>query len=579
MLKALNCPSCHASLDLPETLTQPTIKCPYCNTTAIVPEELRHSGKGLAATTDADKILEEVLQLILNDEKIEAIKRYREFFRVDLKTAKDSVEALEMGWSEQAAVGVNINPSVQKSAGCAGGFFVFIALLVLVIGGAGAFLYLMAAPTESTISEAISIISQEVGQGAIVPSNVRLNGPELLLPVGDGRLADVAYTSRDFDEETMWVSYFDGAAGVTRWRSASFADKLGAQSLYADEQYIYYISDNKLTALNRSDGRTVWQTTLSDRLPYTCTNTCILSFGDRLVVQTLDNKLHGLNSATGEVVWDTGLDLSSPRGLWRVGEWTAVLTDNADNGGGLDLFEPANGRLAQRIEPRCDHPNFSDQEPSFTDPILVDETDQSVYFIFGFFNPLCIQKWNYATNTQAWNTFIDKGLPPSDAVFTQDANNLYYNTGDRQVVAAAKSDGAVRPLIEDAAYYLLPQTTRSNVLLVKTIRSVGSRREELWGVDVSSGGALWKFVPQADKEMAVGSLDVVHASSPGYWTAQPSLSGVRLLQARQDPTRLVLETLGLRDGASSGQKSCPSWLRLPRPIGFRSLAGMVMWPG
>jgi outer membrane protein assembly factor BamB len=555
MLNTLTCPSCHASLDLPETLAQPTIKCPYCSTTVIVPEDLRHGGQGPAATADADDVLQEVLQLVQSGQKIEAIKRYREFFRVDLKTAKDSVEALEAGWRGQPTTTVVISPSVPKAAGCAGGIFSLIIFLVVAVVGVGALLFFVVMPSESTVNEAISVISQEVSQVSSF-SNVHLNGPELLLPKGDGLRPDVAYTSRDFDEEVMLVNYLEGETGKVLWQSAAFEDELGAQSLYADNQHIYYMSENKLTALNRVNGRTAWQTVLSDRLPYTCAD-CMLTFGDLLVVQTLDSQLHGLNVATGEAVWDVRLDLSSPRGIWRVGEWTAVPTDNSDSGGGLDLFDPATGNLAQRIEPRCEHPTFPAQEPSFTDPFLIDETDQSVYFIFGFFDPLCIQKWNYASNTQVWNTFIEDGLPPTDGVFTQDANSLYYNSGSRQIMAAAKSDGAVRLLVEDASYTLIPQTTRNNVLLVKAVRSVGSTREELWGVDVSSGGVLWKFVPQADEEIMAGSLDVVHANDPGFWTAQSSLSGVRLLQARQDPARLVLETLGPRDGASSGQKDLP----------------------
>lgn len=545
MLDSLNCPSCHASLDLPENLTQPIVKCPYCSTTVIVPEELRQSQKRAEGSQSYDRGVAEILELIQSGNKIEAIKQYRQLFNVGLKEAKDAVDALEMNM-----VGAVYMPStaVQRGSSCLGG----LLALVLILGAIGAAAFFFLRPSISTISnidEAVSLISESVPTQL---ASVVLNGPELLLPVGDGALADVAYTSRDYNQEAMWVNAFSGTAGQAAWQSEPLNDELGNQLLFADDRHVYYVSENKLMALDRADGRTVWQTTLSDRLPYTCGD-CILSFGDRLVVQTLDNKLHGLDATTGEEGWAVSLD-SSSGGQMRVGPWTAVLADNPETGGGLDLYDPVTGSLAQRIEPRCPHPNFDPQEPSFTDLLLVDENEQSVYFIFGFFDPICIQKWDYAANTQTWNTFIEQDLPPSDAAFVQDANNLYYNTTDHQLFAAAKSDGTVTMLAQDNGYTLVPQTSRSNVLLVKAIRSVGSSREELWGVDAVNGGVLWKFVPQAEEEMVPGSLDVVYESDEGFWTAQPTLSGVRLLQARPNPPRLVVETLGLQDGASSGQK-------------------------
>lgn len=570
MLDSFNCPSCHASLDLPENLTQPIVKCPYCSTTVIVPEELRQSQKRPEGSQNYDQGVAEILELIQSGNKIEAIKQYRQLFTVGLKEAKDAVDALEMNMA-----GAVYMPStaVQRGSSCLGG----LLALVLVLGAIGAAAFFFLRPSMSTISsidEAVSLISEGV-PAQLAP--VVLNGPELLLPVGDGALADVAYTSRDYSQEAMWVNALTGATGQAAWQSEPLNDELGNQLLFADDRRVYYVSENKLMALDRANGRTVWQTTLSDRLPYTCGD-CILSFGDRLVVQTLDNKLHGLDATTGEEGWVVDLN-SSSGGQMRVGEWTAVLADNPDSGTGLDLYDPATGSLAQRIEPRCPHPNFDSQEPSFTDPVLVDDSDQSVYFIFGFFDPMCLQKWDYAANTQTWSAFIEQDLPPTDAAFVQDATTLYYNTTDHQLFAAAKSDGTVTMLAQDDGYTLVPQSALNNVLLVRAIRTVGSSREELWGVDAVNGGVLWKFVPQAEKQIPPGDLDVVHESDTGFWTMQPTLNGVILLQARSKTPRLVVETLGLRDGASSGQKEIPLNVTVESSYWFSLLGwdGDVAW--
>jgi len=541
-METFNCPSCHASLDLPENLTQPIVKCPYCSTTVIVPEELRPVGQSQSPRYEQG--MSEILSLLSQGNKLEAIKIYRELYDVSLKDAKDAVEALQMSM-------VGSYPVSGGGSGCAA-VWVGLAVLVIGLGALAYFLLQPSASSVSTVSEAVSVLNEGITSQV---STVVLNGPELLLPVGDGALADVIYTSRDYSEEAMWVNMLAGADGKVVWQSEPLNDELGNQLLFADGQRIYYISESKLMALDRANGRTAWQTTLSDRLPYTCGD-CLLSFGDWLVVQTLDNKLHGLDAATGQEAWVVDLPTSSS-GQMRVGEWTAVLADNPDSGTGLHLYDPATGSLAQRIEPRCDHPTFDPQEPSFTDPVLVDEADQSVYFLFGFFDPLCLQKWDYVANTQTWNTFTEEDLPPTDAAFAQDANRLYFNTSSHQIFAIAKSDGAATPLAQDDGYTLVPQSTLNNVLLVKAIRTVGSSREELWGVDAVTGGILWKFVPQAEEQMPPASLNVVHDTDAGYWMAQPTLSGVLFLQARSDPPRLVVETLGLQDGASSGQKEIP----------------------
>ena len=564
MLDTFNCPSCHASLDLPENLTQPIVKCPYCSTTVIVPEELRQAKQ--PQDRQYEPQMNEILQLIRQGNKIEAIKRYRELFDVSLKEAKDAVEALEAHMT-----GGYVAAPTVKGSGCAS----LLIGLVVVLLGLGVAGYFLLAPQASSVSEAITVINE--GITTVQGSSVVLNGPELLLPVGDGALADVAYTSRDYNQEAMWVNAFTGATGQAAWQSEALNDELGNQLLFADGQRVYYVSENRLMALDRANGRTAWQTTLSDRLPYTCGD-CILSFGERLVVQTLDNKLHGLDAATGQEAWVVDLPTSSS-GQMRVGEWTAVLADNPDSGAGLDLYDPATGSLAQRIEPRCPHPNFDPQEPSFTDPVLVDDGEQSVYFIFGFFDPMCLQKWDYAANTQTWSTFIEQDLPPTDAAFVQDANTLYYNTTDHQLFAAAKSDGATTLLAQDDGYTLVPQSALNNVLLVRAIRTVGSSREELWGVDAVNGGVLWKFVPQAEKQIPPGDLDVVHESDTGFWTMQPTLNGVILLQARSKTPRLVVETLGLRDGASSGQKEIPLNVTVESSYWFSLLGwdGDVAW--
>jgi outer membrane protein assembly factor BamB len=549
MIKTFHCPACHASLDLPETLTQPAVKCPYCNTTVIVPEDLRHSGGGQAATVETDQIIQELLRLIQSGKKIEAIKTYHEFFKVDLKSAKDGVDALELGQMGEMETTIVYTPT-SKSAGCAGGAFITMTILLLMIGGAAAFLFFFLVPSESGVSGAISSFSQEISQAA---SNTQVSGPTVLLPLGDGQPAEVAYLLRDFTREEFRVGFMRG--GTELWRSDPVRGQSSGHSLFGDEQTVYHVVENELTALGRENGRLLWKTTLSDRLPYTCEG-CVLAYGDTLVVQTLDNNLIGLNSATGEQRWQARLDLNAPSGLHRLGSWVGVMTYDSQRNGGMDLIEPATGQITRRLEPRCPHPSFDPQDPSLTDPIAVDENQQSVHFIFGFFTPKCVQRWDYANGSEVWSSFIEDSLPSTDPAIVQDSNHIYYNTGNSQIYAAAKADGALSLLAQEPGYKLIPLAARNNILLLQATRTQGSQRDELWGVDAANGGVLWKVVPQENEMLTMSGVNVVRADD-GYWFAQPTLSNVYLLQARHDPPRLVMETLGLRDGVSGGQQTLP----------------------
>jgi LSD1 subclass zinc finger protein len=111
MPQELNCPNCGAPLDYTGG-DDVTIRCPFCNTSVIVPQELRRPPSASAPTFDADQFnqlagrepltrqaekFREIGRLVRENKKIEAIKLYREIFRVGLKEAKDAVDAMSEG--------------------------------------------------------------------------------------------------------------------------------------------------------------------------------------------------------------------------------------------------------------------------------------------------------------------------------------------------------------------------------------------------------------------------------------------------------------------------------------------------
>jgi DNA-directed RNA polymerase subunit RPC12/RpoP len=105
--QVFQCPNCGASLDY-EGGDELTVRCPYCDSSVIVPEELRESEAAwdpsiLGLSPDRIAELRELGRLVRVNEKIQAIKLYREIFGVGLQEAKDAVERLSEGKPVQVA--------------------------------------------------------------------------------------------------------------------------------------------------------------------------------------------------------------------------------------------------------------------------------------------------------------------------------------------------------------------------------------------------------------------------------------------------------------------------------------------
>ncbi len=93
MTTSIPCPSCGANVDMPDDASQVT--CPYCN--SVVRAQAAPFDPGSAKTIISSHNLDSMKTLISSGNKLEAIKVYREVTGVGLKEAKDAVEKLEQG--------------------------------------------------------------------------------------------------------------------------------------------------------------------------------------------------------------------------------------------------------------------------------------------------------------------------------------------------------------------------------------------------------------------------------------------------------------------------------------------------
>lgn len=105
MSQTFHCPNCGGPLDVTNDNAS-TIRCPYCRSSVIVPEELRSgtsTNRALSAQQAFDELPElvsgiaEIVRLVGEGKKIDAIKKFREHFAASLKDAKEAVEQIERG--------------------------------------------------------------------------------------------------------------------------------------------------------------------------------------------------------------------------------------------------------------------------------------------------------------------------------------------------------------------------------------------------------------------------------------------------------------------------------------------------
>jgi DNA-directed RNA polymerase subunit RPC12/RpoP/DNA-binding beta-propeller fold protein YncE len=203
MLQSFECPNCQANLDFDAQTQAITVRCPYCNSTVIVPDTLRNQR---GQTVQQPEILAQVVQLVQNGRKIEAIKLFRETFSVGLKESKDVVDAIErredihLGGTNFHTGTVSIStftgtPTVQTSSG-RGGCVAFLVLLVIGIIGVG--LFFLVFPSDRTTSG--SQIIQEV-------SNAIESSSETVSEIAE----EVAPTKPQFAEIIL---QFGGEEGV-----------------------------------------------------------------------------------------------------------------------------------------------------------------------------------------------------------------------------------------------------------------------------------------------------------------------------------------------------------------------------
>lgn len=388
-------------------------------------------------------------------------------------------------------------------------------------------------------------------------SEFRLQGSAAVLtPVGDGRAPDLLVSAYDFARRATVLLWLEGNPPALRWASEPI-DVNASSGVALGSTAVYVAHKQALTALRRADGGRLWQAALTDELSGTLCTACVHEIAGVVAVLSNDGMLQAFDRADGRLLWMQQLR-GQPRQLVPLDGNIGVLDKGEDGDADLLLWSAATGELVVRASPRCPNRPFPDdtQGPSIYAPLTLAPGGEALYLAAGFFEPGCLLRLDIAGQEQWQTTFPVANLRArTEPTLVEDA--IYLSDG-RTVSAVRSADGALTQLFTEGSedYALTPLGGQGNVLLVAAERQRGTRRTELWAYDRQSGARLWQYTPQAEQIIDGRSVSLFSSSS-GRWAWRALPSGVLIVQARPEPTRLVLEVLRWQDGVSSGQTTLP----------------------
>lgn len=501
-LRSFNCPNCHAPLDV--DTTQPLIKCDYCGTMVEVPTTLRDAPKPKPQPKPKPK-------------------------------PTSSPPPVARPYTPKPVRRVS-----SDSSGCG-----IILFFILFVGGiiAGV-LYL----------EARSGVANPLSD--LLPSLIALGTEGHLLPPESGRdtnQADMLVITHQ--TEGYALAYLDNTAETVRWESGDYTDYPSLLQVTANDQHVFVVYKDTLTAYNRIDGAVGWQATLSDEIFSSCE--CLQIFPETLLALTDDGVIQAYETNTGTSTWSLRLN-TTPRGLYRVGDQVGVL-DEVEESIVLRLFDALTGQSTRNLQPRGRNEPFGDDSPQLPgvyDPVYQDATGQYLYFFMGFFEPGTVQKWDSLTGELVWEVTgpVHEIKPDYDEHPLFADGRIYIGNGHTLGVVDEASQ-TYQSLTNSADYELRPLAVQSNVLLILAERTRGTTRQELWGLNAANGALLWQYVPTADTYLEPEHYSSVTSSGGGWMVLWPQQTAqadaILVFQIFSEPDEVVLERLNVTEGTTS----------------------------
>jgi outer membrane protein assembly factor BamB/predicted RNA-binding Zn-ribbon protein involved in translation (DUF1610 family) len=522
MAQTFTCPSCGAPLE-PEG-EKTTILCKYCGESIIVPEDLRdhfHSAYSHASTFQQINMPQVILAADAEDKIQAARKRVDAYQRTQAQVSKNNSRS-------------GIIFAVVLIVG--------MVILGLVLGGIPLLVGLIGAYNSITGANVdTSVVTQNVD--AIIKPDVRIMQPVIFPSKADTLTPDFLAPISDNATDVYQFAYVDGKKNTILWRSADLGKSWTEARAFVDEKQVLIINQTTMTALDRLTGKLLWKTSLDNGLGY-C-KTCLVQSGSALVVILKDGTVQAVDAANGKLTWHKTLNSTNSDLFLASGQ--PAVEDKENDKKVFYVFDPATGKIAQRIQPGCP----AKKTAAFFDEYEVSPDEKTLLALFdGCIQTLSLPDGKVLTEVlapqseshfdSAWPMawFATKRLVTSDAIFyTDNGSNNPLNKVDI-------TKGNARQLILDKKYSLLPKFVTGNVLVVEAAPSFDSKQREYWGVDTSSGQRLWQYALKGQGELR-------------YYDVHATSTGIFMVQCREDPNSCVWADIDPKTGVGTNSGSGP----------------------
>jgi outer membrane protein assembly factor BamB/ribosomal protein L7/L12 len=619
---SLNCPTCGAPLEVDGTRV--LVRCKFCGNVSLIPGVLPAQAAAPASALD------EIRKLAKAGNIIDALKKYREIYGVDLKDAKEAVEALQAGRlvTPSEPPGMHTSEELTKALQevqrlLADGnkieaikiyrqnYDVSLARAKYAIEQIAAgntlwpeegFQTLTALPQSPTISietiDAIQKPSRATGWvGVITAISILLliagivamilylpggalnkhyipGDPLALVPSEQGANPDVAAHFYDPDADTGFIGLVDGITGKLRWQASALPGDGYAEAVAYGPDLVYAASGVDLLAYHNSDGSLAWQAQMPDKLNYG--ESTLLVTAGRVITTNADQTIQAYDASTGNRAWNMRLGGYDRTLRLMGGSLVVVDYTNDNNDFGLLFLDPATGNQQKVITPICTHEGYD----SNIDPgvgFAYDQAEKAIFLVYDS-SYGCVQRLDLTSGQIVWSTNNDDNFSfASDGFQSLVTDSTLYFSNDNDILAVNKSGGEMKVLLTNPDYELLPLAVAGEKLIVRARRTRGTERFELWGVDASSGNQVWQMdmlgaSPIDPPDDMSGLID----DTDWGWTWKLTSTGLVIMKFQAKPNQLMLETFNLADGNSLGQQT----IALKKVFGdFYSIPTVIGWQG
>jgi outer membrane protein assembly factor BamB len=348
--------------------------------------------------------------------------------------------------------------------------------------------------------------------------------------------------------ETYYISYVvaEGNKHRVLWEiEMSESDHWYLPRGTYDGEHVYYIVEDRLLALSRTDGSTTWTARLSDLVNFSCTD-CIQRVGEVIVVLTSDYVLQGISTRSGTLAWSVRLsDSASSREGFSVDNGRVILLDDLDPDShqtAIHVYDAAKGNLVRKVFPVC--PESEDTPRFLWDEVFIDLSstrNARAIFLYDCFPDPYVQSWDLVTGQLVWDerlpdeadTMIDSYVIGSEKLYLEMYTGLFsvdLSTGRTQLVSEEI----------DPDYDFLPLFEHQGQLIGWARRTRGSSRYELWALS-PSGDRLWEHTLVAESEPGT-DLD------PDDWVYRMVGDYLLLIQVSDEPDELLVSKLDPQTG-------------------------------